>query len=55
MRSTRRCAMPSTLCCQADQVLSEAIRTPGGEAEVSRALEDNLPGGKSRGAARLRQ
>ena len=25
------------------------------EAEVSRALEDNLPGGKSRGAARLRQ
>ena len=52
---TVRNALHFVLVDQADQVLSEAIRTPGGEAEVSRALEDNLPGGKSRGAARLRQ
>ena len=38
-----------------DQVLAEAIRTPGGEAERSHALENNLPGGKERGTARLRQ
>ena len=52
---TVRNALHFVLVDQADQVLSEAIRTPGGEAEVSRALADNLPGGKSRGAARLRQ
>ena len=52
---TVRSALHFVLVDQADQVLSEAIRTPGGGAEVSRVLEDNLPGGKSRGAARLRQ
>ena len=52
---TVRNALHFVLVDQAEQVLAEAIRTPGGEAGLGLALEDNLPGDKNRGAARLRQ
>ena len=52
---TVRSALHFVLVDQADQVLSEAIRTPGGSVERCRALESRLPEGKNRGAARLRQ
>ena len=52
---TVRNALHFVLVDQADQVLSEAIRTPGGAVERCRALESSLPEGKNRGAARLRQ
>ena len=52
---TVRNSLHFVLVDQAEQVLSEAIRAPGGEMERSCALEEKLPGGAERGTARLRQ